>query len=422
MNRNLLFSKIGCFGLILALFSCHNPKGITVQPHEVSLPMDAGGILPHLTKSGDKLYLSWLDTSSTDQTRLLYSSLSGDRWSAIKVLASGNNWFVNWADYPMISVNKTHQMSTYLHRPGPAKMAYDIHYNVSPLDNEAQQDYKLLNTDNTATEHGFVSIIPSSDSSFFVTWLDGREMASENHQTHGHAGHHGNTGMQVRVAQVSLQGEITEQHVVDEMACTCCQTTASLTKNGPVVMYRDCTADNIRDIVIVRQVNGKWTKPVPIHMDNWFIEGCPVNGPRSDALGNTLVGAWYTGSNDTPKVQVAFSENSGADFGKPILISEKEVLGRVDITLLDRWHAIVSWMESKGEEAYLYAQAVSKNGKVGEKRLITEISANRKTGFPQMELHANRLYFTWVDLLQGQPQLKMVYFHQDDFGLGDMNR
>ncbi|MGH2623791.1 MAG: hypothetical protein ACRDE7_09010, partial [Sphingobacterium sp.] len=134
------------------------------------------------------------------------------------------------------------------------------------------------------------------------------------------------------------------------------------------------------------------------------------------ALENTLVAAWYTGSNDIPKVQVVFSENSGADFGKPILISDQGALGRVDITLLDQQHAIVSWMESKGEETYLYAQGISKEGKIGEKRLITPISANRKTGFPQMEVYQERLYFTWVDLLQEEPSLKMVYFHQDDFG------
>lgn len=416
MIMNLCIRTIGSFGFILALLSCHNPKVRTVETQEVSLPVDVGAILPHLTKSGDKLYLSWVDTSSIEETKLLYSSLLDAGWTSQKVLASGGNWFVNWADYPMISVNKTHLMSAYLHRIGSSKMAYDIQFNVRPLSQEIPPDYKRLNTDNTATEHGFVSIIPSSDSTFFVTWLDGRNMAAGGHEMHDHAGHHEAGAMHVRVAEVSAHGQISQEQVVDEMACTCCQTTASLTKNGPVVMYRDCTADNIRDIVIVRQVDGQWTQPVPIHQDNWFIEGCPVNGPSSDALGNTLVAAWYTGSNDTPKVQVVFSENAGADFGKPILISDQGALGRVDITLLDQQHAIVSWMESKGEETYLYAQGVSKEGKIGEKRLITPISANRKTGFPQMEVYKQRLYFAWVDLLQVEPSLKMVYLHQDDFG------
>src|SRR5690606_1863044 len=125
MIKNFTMIKIGYLGLIMALFSCQQPIENTIKPVEVSMPWHAEAILPKLTSGAGNLYLSWVDTTSADQAKLLFSTLTEDQWGPTQVLASGNNWFINWADYPTISVNNTHIMSTYLHQPGRKKMAYD---------------------------------------------------------------------------------------------------------------------------------------------------------------------------------------------------------------------------------------------------------------------------------------------------------
>ena len=75
------------------------------------------------------------------------------------------------------------------------------------------------------------------------------------------------------------------RQIVDGDACSCCSTDMAETVDGPVAVYRDHDAGEIRDISIVRRVDGKWTAPAPVHRDGWMIAGCPTNGPAVAASG-----------------------------------------------------------------------------------------------------------------------------------------
>jgi len=400
------------FCLLLAVFSlvisCGTKENNDLTIQEIPFKSESSAILPHLVSSHGQLYISWVDTLSTKGSQLIYAKLDGNSWSWEIVLASGENWFVNWADYPMIAVNKEKILSHYLQNSSSSGMAYDIFYNQTILQEAKESKHHLLNNDSTHTEHGFVSMLPNSDSTFLIAWLDGRNMQNHDHDS-GHSHEHHSGEMSVRVAEVDSEGKLRNESVVDSMACTCCQTTSSMTSNGPVLLYRDCSENNIRDISIVRQVNGSWTKPVSIHPDNWFIEGCPVNGPKSDAIGNSLAVAWFTGANNKAKIQVLFSENSGESFSKPILISESEVLGRVDIVMIKEGEAVVSWMESKGNETYLFAAKVDEKLGTGKPYKVSKLSSSRKTGFPQMEILNNKIYFAWMDVSEKGTLLKTSF-------------
>jgi len=381
--------------VLLMIAGCDRNSSTEMKFEEIPFPEGAKAILPHLTSSGGQLYLSWVDTLTDTDSKLLYTRLQENKWLPPTLLTSGANWFVNWADYPMVAAHNGKLLSHYLVRSSNNKMAYDIKFSMSDGTGGQSGKYQTLHNDHTATEHGFVSMIPYRDSSFLVAWLDGRNMVSEGHD---HTNGHHTGAMSVRAAEITSSGEIKDEHILDDSACTCCQTTASLTSNGPVVLYRDCTADNIRDIVIVRKVADKWTKPIPIHRDNWFIQGCPVNGPKSVALDNTLAVAWYTGADENPRVQLVFSDNGGAQFDTPILISKDGVLGRVDVVLIDAEQAIVSWMQAKGDKTSLYAMKINKKGKKGPAHIVTPLSSSRKSGFPQMEIVGDRVYFAWMDI------------------------
>ncbi|MBK7651802.1 MAG: hypothetical protein IPJ20_15225 [Flammeovirgaceae bacterium] len=92
------------------------------------------------------------------------------------------------------------------------------------------------------------------------------------------------------------------------------QTTAAITSNGPVVVYRDRSDEEIRDMSIVRLINDEWTKPQAVHEDHWKIAGCPVNGPRISNYENTLAVTWFTAASDSAQVNVSFSSDGGTSF------------------------------------------------------------------------------------------------------------
>jgi len=384
-------------------YSC-NSDGKKLKPelednrnvHYMSSPSGTGSSLPFLFSDGDDTILSWVTETADATASLNYSYLVDGAWQEPKEITKGKNWFVNWADFPMISKNNGNLMAHILEKSTEDTYSYDIKLNLLPKGKSDWSTNIPLHTDGTKTEHGFVTALPFGENSFFITWLDGRNSVTEGH---GLDGGHGSEGtMNLRAAEVSPDGMVSNDVLLDDRTCSCCQTTAAITKNGPVVFYRDRSNDEIRDISVTRLVNGKWTEPTSIHNDGWKINGCPVNGPKVSAIGNDLAIAWFTAAENKPKVNVAFSSNGGAYFDKPILISGHEPMGRVDVLMLDDNNAIVSWMESVENESKLRAMRVNRSGKKSDSVIISTLDASRKTGFPQMELVDERVYFAWTDV------------------------
>ena len=59
------------------------------------------------------------------------------------------------------------------------------------------------------------------------------------------------------------------------MVCECCQTSMAISGDIPIVVYRDRSEGEIRDIYYSRYIDSNWTEPHPIHNDGWEINGCP---------------------------------------------------------------------------------------------------------------------------------------------------
>jgi len=386
---------IGLSGIII-LCSCSNDKNaseeqLLISPNlkTLTVPVGDSSAEPYLyTDRNGIVYLSWIETTGKQST-LKFSSFVNDKWSEPVTIASGDNWFVNWADYPVIATNGSNSLfAHYLEKSDAAKFTYDVKL-VSSIDSgRTWRQSEKLNEDTVKAEHGFVSIIPYNDQ-FFVTWLDGRKTASE--EEHSGHGHHGE--MTLRAALIDKNGNKANEWELDGKVCDCCQTTAAITNTGPVVAYRDRSDKEIRDMSIVRFINGAWTEPKTIYADNWEIKGCPVNGPRADAINNNLAVAWFSMKDKRAEVKLAFSNDGGNTFNKPIQIDEGNPIGRVDVAMVDSTRAMVTWMEGSS----IKAVQVQVNGTKEPSMMIALSSDKRSGGFPQMTKSGNKLFFAWTD-------------------------
>ncbi|WP_273566914.1 hypothetical protein [Maribacter halichondriae] len=396
------------FFLLMGLNSCkEEPKKEVVSLQAIVSPAGPNSSLPHLFSNSNITLLSWMETVGDSLTILKYSKLKGDTWETPHEIIDGNDWFVNWADFPAIAENKGNLLSHVLKKSSEGTYSYDVKLNVLPKGESQWRTNLALHSDNTPTEHGFVTLLPYKSDSFFVTWLDGRNTEEKIGEERG--------AMTIRAVEVSPTGDISSEMELDSRTCDCCQTTATITKKGPVVIYRDRSEDEIRDIYIVRHVAGEWTEPKAIHNDNWKINGCPVNGPKATAMDNTLAIAWFTAANENPKVNVIFSADGGKFFDTPISVSEMNAMGRVDIALLDHDTAIISYMESKKDSAQIKAVKVKRSGEVSKAIKITDLDASRKTGFPQMELVNDKVYFAWTDVDNGHSTIHTAYVPKQAF-------
>src|SRR5690606_16451429 len=191
-------------------------------------------------------------------------------------------------------------------------------------------------------------------------------------------------------------GSASSDTLLDARACDCCQTDVGLTTSGPVVVYRDRSEREVRDIAVVRRVGGTWTEPQRIHADDWVIDACPVNGPQVAARGDTVVVAWFTAARDTPRVNIAFSTDAGASFGAPVRVDGGDPIGRVDVALLDAGRALVVWLERSGSGAEVVARLVRIDGASGDASPIAETLAQRPSGFPRLAPYAGGVLLAWT--------------------------
>lgn len=381
------------FLVTATILSCNDSDeskaALSVQVKQMSSPASDSCAEPFLfTDKNDMTYLSWIEKKGKQST-LYFSTLSDDKWSKPQQIASGKNWFVNWADYPVIaSDGAKNLLAHFLEKSDTGKFTYDVKIVSSNDSGKTWSQSKILNEDNVKAEHGFVSIVPYSDG-FFTAWLDGRKTAIE-----GDEGGHGHNGeMTLRGAVMDNKSNKTNEWELDSRICDCCQTSVAITDNGPVTVYRDRSDDEIRDMSIVRYINGQWSVPKTIHSDNWQIKGCPVNGPSISAIGNNLAVAWFSMQDKKGVVKVIFSRDGGETFGTPIRVDEGNTIGRVDIEMIDTAMAVMSWMEGGS----IKAAKVHTNGTKENSILIASSSDKRSSGFPQMTRSGNKVIFAWTD-------------------------
>lgn len=356
-------------------------------------PAAAGSGEPNLAVGPDgRVYLSWLEPAADSAHALRFSVLEGDAWSPPRTVASGRDWFVNWADFPSLAVLPGNRLAAHwLQRSGTSTYAYDVRVAVSPDGGATWSDPVVPHTDGTQTEHGFVSMWPAGGDSVALVWLDGRKTGASAEGEHNPA-----SEMTLRYTTVGPDGRAAPDREVDGRVCDCCQTGMAMTSTGPIVVYRDRSPDEVRDIYVSRRVNGAWTEGRPVHADGWVMPACPVNGPQADADGQRVAVAWFTAADSTPAVKVAFSTDGGATFGAPARIDGGNPDGRVDVQLLPDGAALVSWLERTGQAAEVRIRRVGPDGRMGEPRTLAASASTRSTGFPRMVRAGDQVVFAWT--------------------------
>jgi hypothetical protein len=184
---------------------------------------------------------------------------------------------------------------------------------------------------------------------------------------------------------------------IDDRVCECCPSATAVTADGPIVAFRNRTADEIRDIYVSLLVGGRWTEPRAVHNDNWRIAACPVNGPALSAKGRDVAIAWFTAVGDEGHVYAAFSSNAGETFGSPVRIDDVGAVGRVDVELLADGSAAVTWIEFANQRSEFRIRRAERNGSRSASLAVSGIASGRSSGYPRLARRSNELIFAWTD-------------------------
>ncbi len=268
----------------------------------------------------------------------------------------------------------------WLELTGAGPWADSLYFSRSTDDGRNWSQPEIVHGDRSPCGHGLASIAVSGPHNASVFWLNDSPGGST----------------QLKTADIHSNGQLGGEQVLDSDTCSCCPTTVVKTAKGLLAAYRGRTPGEIRDISLVDNYAGRWSAPRLLHRDHWRITACPVNGASLSADGRNVVIAWYTGAQDDPRVEAAFSSDSGQTFDPPLRITSERVTGHISVTLLPDGHALIAWVENAGTTAQLLVREVTKDG-FQSKATVVASGTVRGLGYPRLQSAAGRTMLTWVD-------------------------
>ena len=367
-------------------------QSLRVEPTQN--PSIKGSIQPNWSVAADgSAVFSWVEPAADGSYSLRYAVRRGAQWSEPHTVAAKRHFFRQPAEIPeVMEVKPGAWMAHWVEMPNESSEAEYV-YVSSSTDGAHWTAPVMAHRDRSAVQHGLASMIAGGNGETSVFWLE--------------ALHGEDAPVYLMRTIVDATGKEVREEQLDGDVCACCPTAVAKTTKGLVVAYRDHTPEDIRDISIIRNENGKWTQPKNLSADKWKLNACPTNAAAIAAKGDRVAVSWFTGAQDSPRVQIALSSDGGATFGKPTLLSTGHAFGYTSIALDDDGNAVVSWLEQGGQQgARVLVRSVSAGGAAGPVTQVAE-GGRMALGYPRAVHASNGTFIAWGDPKQVQTaQLK----------------
>ena len=360
------------------------PWSLTVKP--VASPAGKNSSLPQIAVSDRGVLLSWTEIAGKTNT-LRFAEWTPSGWTPAVTAASGPQWFLSYADPPSVMrLSDGTLVAQWEKSVDPITEAEDLNLQSSTDNGKTWSKPFNPHHDGTKSQHAFTSLFEMPGRSLGIVWLDGRESSEGD-----------DPAMTMRYAAFDRSWKQIADARIDPRVCECCSTTTAVTDDGVLAAFRDRSKEEIRNIVVARLENGKWTEPAVVHDDKWETFTCPVNGPALAARGRQAVIAWFTVEKDQGHTYAAFSEDAGRTWGAPIRLDDVMSTGRVDVELLDDGSAVASWVEVADNKGRFALRRIEAGGAKSPAVQVAGVGASSSSGFPRMARLGNDLMFAWTE-------------------------
>jgi hypothetical protein len=344
-------------------------------------PAGAGSLQPNWSMAPDgSAVFSWIEPAQGGAFALRYSVRHGAAWSPAITIAAHRHFFHHPAEMPeVIALPGGHWMAHWVEAPEGGDDAEYV-YVSSSTDGSHWTMPAQAHHDHSPVLHGLASMIANPDGGASIFWLEALK------------GEYAPVSLKRTI--VSATGQEVREETIDGDVCGCCPTAVAKTSKGLLVVYRDHTKEDIRDIAVTRLENGKWSAGKIVNADNWEINACPTNSAAVAAKGDHVAVAWFTGAQDMPRELMAFSSDSGSTFTKPVALSSGHAFGYTSLALDEDGGAIVSWLEQSPEGARVLVRRITAAGAAGP---VLEVAKGGKMalGYPKLFHNGGDTFVAW---------------------------
>ena len=378
--------------LVLLFVSCsvggcrsiHSQASTQTVIQEITSPAPERAFSPRVTTAKDgRVLLSWLESTDDKFGALRFSFWQDGNWTAPATISEGQPFSRHPSESPgVVALSKANLIAYWSQKPPNEKSAtdeVDVYFSVSTDGGAHWGAPQVANRPGKGGESSYPSAAAADDSHAALIWLDGTNWKQKR--------------MTLMSRTVQSDGSAVQAVVLDADTCTCCPTSLAQTGAGLLAAYRGHTPENIRDIEVAQNMEGRWSQPRRPHADRWHFAGCPVNGPHLDAVGLRVALIWFSASEDQPKVQLAFSDDGGSSFTSALRVDEGNAIGRAQIALLSGHSALAFWLENKSGVTRLVGRRIR-----DEERLsaVFEIAHGAGLDYPHVARAGKDIVVTWA--------------------------
>jgi hypothetical protein len=185
---------------------------------------------------------------------------------------------------------------------------------VKPIEPNTGRPVNVLDADRKAEAYaGFPTVAATHAGDVYVAWLDERDKADPVGSS------------SVYFSRSTDHGVTFSRNMrIAGSACVCCRPQVYVGPSGDIYLaWRQVFEGDVRDMVLAHSNdNGKtFSHPVRLAVDNWLLHACPDVGPAIGFSNGRLYVAWYSEGQEEPGIRVAISENGGASFAPPQIVS-----------------------------------------------------------------------------------------------------
>jgi hypothetical protein len=369
-------------GFTLAAIVSQASMGQTSKLESVSNPSSPGSLQASWSSTPDGgLLLSWIETQQDKSYTLKYAVRHSAQWSEARTIAAHRPFFRHPAELPeVIALSDGTLVSHWVEAPHEGGDA-EFSYVSTSHDGLKWSTPVLIHKDRSLVQHGLASIAATGEREASIVWLEA--LRGED------------APVALKRTVVDADGRVVKEEALDPDVCACCPTSVVRTPRGMLVAYRGHTSEDIRDISVLRFENGRWSSPKNVFPDKWKLNACPTNAAAVAARGDQVAIAWYTGAQNSPRVQVVFSSDGGSTLSKPFLVSTGRAFGYTSTALDAQGGALVSWLEQSGDGARILLREISNAGLAGP---ITQLAqgSRKSLGYPRILRVGNDTWVAWT--------------------------
>lgn len=388
----------------------------TSADRDVNPPSLRHAIAPRLTTLGDAVYLTWLEKVPPEfepgvmpelrnpPYRLRICRFVDGRWAQPQTIAQGKDLLADPGDVSALAQAQDGTLlACWLSKTAqnPNHAICEVMLARSTDGGRTWTALGALPNHSGQIDHGYVSLVaePSAGKSAVrAFWLETPAAGHDRDPAKDGFADSIPAALASQLHTTLIDQTIGPDQLLDDKVCDRCAIDAGAAGKGPIVVYRDRSSAEIRDIAMLRRTNeGAW--PADSHLvypDEWMTLSADMNGPAIDTQGDQMIVAWYTGAKSHARVEVTFSSDGGTTFSKPIELDSNKPLGRVSAVLDRDGTGVVCWLADNGSQAVIRLARIVFDGLVGPPVTVAVTGRSRAVGIPTIAPVKGGILVVWT--------------------------